>query len=110
MSELKLPRPPQPSATDVPDLLRRRPLIRRILRKPEVLSAPGRQLRNDGWLIRGADHGPVTHSAGPYVVSGGWWVRDVHREYQFIMTRRGELLWVYLDKRRRRLFMHGEFE
>ncbi|HKP60128.1 MAG TPA: hypothetical protein VJV78_25560 [Polyangiales bacterium] len=109
MSELKLPQPPQPIAADVPELLQRRPLIRRILRKPEVLSAPGRQLRNDGWLIRGADHGPVTHSAGPYVVSGGWWVRDVHREYQYIMTRRGELLWVYQDKRRRRLFMHGEF-
>lgn len=85
-------------------------LIRRILRKPEVLSAPSRQLRDDGWLIRGADHGPVTHTAGPYVVSGGWWVRAVHREYSIVLTRRGELLWVYQDKRRRRLFLHGEFE
>jgi protein ImuB len=84
--------------------------MRRIYRKPEVLSAPARQLRDDGWLIRGADHGPVTHTAGPYVVSGGWWMRAVHREYSVVLTRRGELLWVYQDKRRRRLFLHGEFE
>ncbi len=119
LDELKIPRPPQPRAASVEELasiegaaasLRRRPLVRRILRKPEQLHAPGRHLRDDGWLIRGVDHGPVTHSAGPYVVSGGWWVRDVHREYQFVMTRRGELLWMYQDKRRRRLFLHGEFE
>jgi protein ImuB len=91
-------------------LLRRPPLIRRMFRKPELLSAPAKQLRDDGWLIRGADHGPVTHTAGPYVVSGGWWVRAVHREYSIVLTRRGELLWVYQDKRRRRLFLHGEFE
>jgi protein ImuB len=90
--------------------LLRRPLVRRIFKKPEVLAAPNRELRNDGWLIRGADHGPVTHSAGPYVVSGGWWMRDVHREYSVVLTRRGELLWVYQDKRRRRLYLHGEFE
>jgi protein ImuB len=95
---------------DVACKLQRRPLMRRIYRKPEVLSAPARQLRDDGWLIRGADHGPVTHTAGPYVVSGGWWMRAVHREYSVVLTRRGELLWVYQDKRRRRLFLHGEFE
>ena len=118
MTELKTPRNPQPSAASfepvLPDgasaSLRRRPLVRRILRKPEQLHAPGRHLRDDGWLIRGVDHGPVTHVAGPYVVSGGWWVRDVHREYQFVMTRRGELLWMYQDKRRRRLYLHGGFE
>jgi protein ImuB len=44
------------------------------------------------------------------VVSGGWWVRAVHREYSVVLTRRGELMWVYQDKRRRRLFLHGEYE
>lgn len=94
---------------DAADSLRRRPLVRRIFLKPELLDAPSRQLRDDGWLIRGAEHGAVTHAAGPFVVSGGWWVRDVHREYSYVLTKRGELLWVYRDKRRRRLYLHGEF-
>ena len=45
-----------------------------------------------------------------YVHLGGWWVREVQREYQFILTRRGELLWVYNDKRRRRWFLQGELQ
>jgi protein ImuB len=116
MAALRVPKPMPLTAAaegesdDVAHKLQRRPLMRRIYRKPEVLSAPARQLRDDGWLIRGADHGPVTHTAGPYVVSGGWWVRAVHREYSIVLTRRGELMWVYQDKRRRRLFLHGEFE
>jgi protein ImuB len=97
-------------AEGVEAMLARRPLIRRIFRRPELLAAPGRELRNDGWLIRGSEHGPVTHSAGPYLVTGGWWLREVQREYQFILTRRGELLWVYHDKRRRRWFLQGEVQ
>jgi protein ImuB len=120
---LQLPEPPPPSAasaaadgeptgstTALEAMLAYRPLVRRIQRRPETLSAPARQMRNDGWLIRGAHHGPVTHSAGPYVVNGGWWQREVQREYSFLMTRRGELLWVYQDKRRRRWFLHGEVQ
>jgi protein ImuB len=115
MEEVKVPRVPAPlmaaeAGAGATGLMSLPPLMRRLFRKPELLSAPARQLRNDGWLIRGADHGPVTHSAGPYVVSGGWWVRAVHREYSIVLTRRGELLWIYQDKRRRRLFLHGEYE
>jgi protein ImuB len=88
--------------------LAQRPLVRRIYRRPEQLSAPARQLRDDGWLIRGPECGPVTHMAGPYLVNGGWWLKEVQREYQFVLTRRGELLWVYHDKRRRRWFLHGQ--
>lgn len=84
-----------------------RPLVRRFFRKPLVLSGPARELRNDGWLIRGPEAGPVTHTAGPFLVNGGWWLREVQREYQFVMTRREELYWVYQDKRRRRWFLHG---
>ena len=73
-----------------------------------MLSAPARQLRDDGWLIRGPQYGAVTHTAGPYLVNGGWWLKEVQREYQFVLTRRGELLWVYQDKRRRRWFLHGQ--
>jgi hypothetical protein len=43
-------------------------------------------------------------------VAGGWWQREVHREYQFVLTGRGELLWVYQDKRRRRWLLHAEVQ
>jgi protein ImuB len=99
-----------PPREDVETMLGRRPLVRRIFRRPELLTAPGRELRNDGWLIRGSEHGPVTHSAGPFLITGGWWLREVQREYQYILTRRGELLWVYHDKRRRRWFLQGELQ
>ncbi|HEY2732612.1 MAG TPA: DNA polymerase Y family protein, partial [Polyangiales bacterium] len=59
-----------PDAERAIDSLARRPLIRRIYRRPEILDAPARHLRNDGWLIRGAEHGPVTHSAGPFMIVG----------------------------------------
>jgi protein ImuB len=115
IDQVQLPEPPPPSAANdaadgVEAILAQRPLVRRIHRHPETLSAPARHMRNDGWLIRGAHHGPVTHSAGPYLVNGGWWQREVQREYSFLMTRRGELLWVYQDKRRRRWFLHGEVQ
>lgn len=103
---------PNASVEDTPDdgvarTLALRPLVRRFFRKPLLLSAPARQLRNDGWLIRGPEAGPVTHTAGPFLVNGGWWLREVQREYQFVMTRREELYWVYQDRRRRRWFLHG---
>lgn len=87
-----------------------RPLVRRFFRKPLALAAPARQLRNDGWLIRGPEGGPVTHTAGPFLINGGWWLSEVQREYQFVMTRRGELYWVYQDKRRRRWLLHGQVQ
>jgi protein ImuB len=72
-----------------------RPLVRRILARPAPIPrAP--QHRRDG--------------GGPYVVSGGWWARDVHREYHFVETARGELLWVYYDQRRRGWYLHGRVE
>jgi protein ImuB len=79
-----------------------------VYRKPETLSAPARQLRDDGWLIRGPEYGAVMHTAGPYLVNGGWWLKEVQREYQFILTRRGSLLWVYYDRCRHRWFLHGQ--
>jgi protein ImuB len=34
----------------------------------------------------------------------------VRRDYYFVETRRGELLWVYYDRRRRGWFLHGRVE
>jgi protein ImuB len=51
--------------------------------------------------------GPLS---GPYVISGGWWRKEVHREYYFASTPRGEVLWIYYDSVRRRWFLHGRVE
>jgi len=45
------------------------------------------------------------------VVSGGWWNGNgVHREYHFAETGRGDLLWVFYDRPRRRWFLQGRVE
>jgi protein ImuB len=87
-----------------------RPLVRRMLRRPRPLPPRQHHLRDDGWLIRGNDHGAVSRFVGPFVVSGGWWMRAVHRDYHYAETQRGDLLWVYFDRQRRRWFLQGSVE
>jgi protein ImuB len=54
-----------------------RVLIRRIRSTPLPVEARGNvgNLRNDGWLISGLEHGSVLRFQGPYFASGGWWAR-----------------------------------
>ncbi len=87
-----------------------RPLVRRIRNRPLLLPAQSVNTRDDGWLLRGLEHGPVVQVRGPYIISGGWWQSEVHREYHFAETRRGACMWVYYDRRRRRWFLHGQVE
>ncbi len=87
-----------------------RPLGRRVLAKPVTLPPPLPDVRDDGGLALGEGHGPVERLRGPYVVSGGWWGREAYREYYFAETQRGDLLWVYYDRQRRRWFLHGRVE
>ncbi|MBZ0168227.1 DNA polymerase IV, devoid of proofreading, damage-inducible protein P [Candidatus Methylomirabilis lanthanidiphila] len=75
-----------------------RSLVRRIFTKPVPLRLPP----------KGGVTSPLLH--GPYIVSGGWWGRETHRDYYFAETRRGELLWVYHDPNRRYWFLHGTVE
>lgn len=84
-------------------------LVRRILAKPLPLPSSPRT-HDDGWLLLGPKYGTVEKLSGPYVFSGGWWVREIHREYYFAETRRGDLLWVYYDRVRRRWFLQGRVE
>jgi protein ImuB len=87
-----------------------RPLVRRLLARPRALPPQPRQVRDDGWLISGLEQGAVVRIVGPYVISGGWWARELHREYHFAELRRGDCLWVYYDRERRRWFWHGSVE
>ena len=64
----------------------------------------------DGWYLGGLAGGPVKQLWGPFTISGGWWLRLQHRDYYFVETRRGDLLWVYHDRTRRRWFLHGTVE
>lgn len=93
-------------------MVRARTLVRRMHARPLALPSPPASERNDAWLNRGTadDYGRVLRFVGPYIVSGGWWVATVHREYHFIETARGDLLWAYYDRRRRRWFLQGAVE
>jgi len=52
----------------------------------------------------------VVETSGPYRLSGGWWRDggDAARDYYFVTTARGRLLWVYRDQHARRWFLQGE--
>ena len=96
-----------PAAPSPPPL---RALVRRMLVRPIVLPPQARQVRDDGWLLSGLEHGAVVRIVGPYVVSGGWWTHEIQREYHFAELRRGDCLWVYFDRARKRWFQHGAVE
>lgn len=85
------------------------PLIRRMYTKPQPLGMRPRH-EPDGWLVKDLACGPVIRLWGPYVISGGWWRREVHRSYYFLETLRGDILWVYYDAPRRRWFLQGQVE
>ena len=87
-----------------------RPLVRRLHTKPQLLPPQARQVRDDGWLLSNLEHGAVVRILGPYVVSGGWCAHEQHREYHFAELRRGDCLWVYYDRNRRRWFCQGAVE
>lgn len=86
------------------------PLVRRLFARPQMLPPQARQVRDDGWLLSGLEHGAVVRIVGPYIVSGGWWTHELHREYHFAELKRGDCLWVYYDRNRRRWFWHGAVE
>ncbi|MEZ4649501.1 MAG: DNA polymerase Y family protein [Candidatus Eisenbacteria bacterium] len=86
-----------------------RPLVRRFLESPWALPSRPRH-EPDGWLVTGIEGGSAEEILGPYVVSGGWWHRAIHREYHYIRTDKGKWLWVYYDRERRRWYLQGEVE
>jgi len=85
-------------------------LVRRITDKPIMLAGGPHNTHEDGWLLLGPKHGSIDKLTGPYVLSGGWWNREIQRDYYFAETRRGDLLWLYYDRVRRRWFLQGAVE
>jgi len=85
-------------------------LVRRVFAKPIRLAGGPYHSHEDGWLILGPKHGTIDKLNGPYVFAGGWWNREIQREYYFAETRQGDLLWIYYDRVRRRWFWQGGVE
>lgn len=83
-------------------------LVRRLLTRPQALAHQQREA--DGWLAGGLPAGSVEQLDGPYRITGGWWRHEVQRDYWFAQTRRGDVLWIYYDRRRRRWFRQGGVE
>jgi protein ImuB len=97
-------RPARPAALGASE----RPLVRRIFLRPSPLPFRSRH-EPDGWHLTSAD-GPVDEVMGPYRVCGGWWLREVARDYYYVRTRSGRWLWIYHDRQRRRWMLQGEVE
>ncbi len=96
---------PEPKARSV----KAPPLVRRIYARPVAFST-GRHRSAEAELIKHIDEGTVRETLGPYIVSGGWWTRDVQREYYFVRTSTGRALWMFYDRRRMGWFIQGEVE
>jgi protein ImuB len=97
------------SAADRNERSRTPLLVRRILDRPADLSTDP-QIAEGAPQPHAADAGPAAERAGPYVIAGGWWTHPIHREYYFLRARRGDVLWVYYDRRRRRWLLQGQVE
>ncbi len=80
-------------------------LVRRFFSKPRPL--PGGTETAPGRTPEGEALGALQ---GPYTLSGGWWGTAQRRDYYFAETRRGDLLWLYRDRRRKRWFVQGRVE
>jgi protein ImuB len=109
LSRIKLPRADLNGLNDLNALNcpAAKVLVRRIMAKPLPLPGGPRHTHEDGWLILGHKYGSVDKLSGPYVFSGGWWNREIQRDYYFAETRRGAIAWVYYDRVRRRWFLQG---
>jgi protein ImuB len=112
LSHVKLPQNDLNNLNGLNDLNSPTPkvLMRRIMAKPIPLPGGPRHPHEDGWLILGHKYGSVDKLSGPYVFSGGWWNKEIQRDYYYAETRRGAIAWVYYDRVRRRWFLQGWVE
>ena len=74
-------------------------LIRRLLAKPQRINTDG----HGRPLLRP----PLKQMCGPYRLQGGWWAREVFRDYFYAEQETGNVLWLFHDHIRNGWFMHG---
>jgi len=89
-----------PTVSNCPD---KQPLVRRLI-KPATALPPRPKHEPDMWL---RSYGAIVRMHGPSRVSGGWWIKRIERDYYFIETQTGDILWVYYDRPRRKWFLQG---
>jgi hypothetical protein len=100
--EVRLPKTEAGSPSLTND--RMSPLVRRLY-KPRALPAlPSHE--PERWL---GSYGAVTAMYGPHRLAGGWWSPRGARErdYYFVETQQGQLLWLFYDRSQRRWFLQG---
>lgn len=66
-------------------------LLRRFYAVPQPLTAPK----------------PDQQLSGPYRISGGWWNREIERDYYYLLSPKGEIHWAFHDQRRQLWFQEG---
>jgi protein ImuB len=85
------------------------PLVRRMLLKPEPL-AGSVEVEQRGGALTLVHAGERFVLTGPYRTSGGWWVREVARDYYYARSPRDELLWLFFDLRRNGWFVQARVD
>lgn len=97
-----LPDPRAPARRDAPPP----PLVRTLLPTPLLLGTmPAHE--PEAWL---GEHGAVQRAHGPFRLRHGWWQQPVERDYFFVSTDRGAILWLFHDRRQRRWYLHGRVD
>ena len=82
-----------------PRFVSMRSLIRRIYARPEFLGkSPEKKNLSPG------------SRRFEYRINGGWWNREVRRNYRFVKSERGEILWIFYDELRRSWYSQGRVE
>jgi protein ImuB len=87
---------------------RDRTLVRRIFVRPvPMIVHPVGYSKN--FCVADGAKGFFQNIRGPYILSGGWWHREIHREYYFAQNDKGRVLWIYRDRQRDgKWYLHGE--
>ena len=87
-----------------------RSLVRRIFVRPVPINVHPVG-HGTAYCAAAGIEGVFQKTGGPYILSGGWWNREIHREYYFTQNEKGQVLWMYRDKRRGgRWYLHGQLE
>jgi protein ImuB len=82
------------------------PLVRSVLEEPKPLPDPPRHER-EHWLGR---YGAVERMFGPDRVTSDWWALSVARDYYWVETQTGEILWLFHDRVERGWALHGRVD